>query len=137
MYGGCGIGIAANASGAERGAAWLFVNWATSPSTQLSNLRSTAGGGTPTRESVYELPEVRRAEQRPSDLPNMLAAPAVRVAWEPDRIGLRPKIPMWNACDTAIFTGLSTMIAGQQDPESTMRDTAERCDRIVARGWHA
>jgi multiple sugar transport system substrate-binding protein len=137
MYGGCGIGIAANAAGAERGAAWLFVNWATAQGTQLANLRSTAGGGTPTRRSVYELPEVVRAEQRPSELPNMLGAPAVRTAWEPDRIGLRPKIPMWNACDTAIFTGLSQMIAGQQDPESTMRDVARRFDRIVARGWHA
>jgi multiple sugar transport system substrate-binding protein len=137
MYGGTGVGIAANSSGAERGAAWLFVNWATSPATQLSNLRSTAGGGTPTRTSVYELPEVKQAENRPTDLPNMLTAAAVRTAWEPGNIGLRPKIPMWNACDTAIFTGLSKMIVGQQDPATTMQDTAERFDGIVARGWQA
>jgi multiple sugar transport system substrate-binding protein len=83
------------------------------------------------------MPEVKQAENRPSELPNMLTAAAVRTAWEPGNIGLRPKIPMWNACDTAIFTGLSKMIAGQQDPAATMRGTAERFDSIVARGWHA
>lgn len=136
-YGGTGIGIADNAKGAVRGAAWLFVNWATSPEVQLSNLKSKAGGGTPTRTSVYELPEVKAAERRPSELPNMLTGAAVRTAWEPENIGLRPKIPMWNACDTAIFTGVSKMIAGQGNPESTMEDITGRIDRIVDRGWVA
>jgi multiple sugar transport system substrate-binding protein len=136
MYGGCGISVSANAKGVERGAAWLFVNWATAPETQLSNLASTAGGGTPTRTSVYKRPEVVRAERRPSKLPNMLSADAVRAAWEPDNIGLRPKSPMWNECDTSIFTELSKMIAGQA-PEETMANAAERFDRIVARGWVA
>ncbi|GAB2674543.1 extracellular solute-binding protein [Thalassiella azotivora] len=137
MFGGTGISVAANSSGAQRGAAWLFVNWATSPQTQLSNLRSEAGGGTPTRLSVYDLPEVQQATTRPSEMPNMLTYDAVTTAWEEDNIGLRPKIPMWNACDTAIFTGLSKMIAGQQSPEETMRGVAGRFERIVDRGWQA
>ena len=137
MYGGTGISISANAKGVERGAAWLFVNWATSPDTQFDNLASDAGGGTPTRTSVYKRPEVMRAEKRPSDLPNMLTADAVRTAWKSENIGLRPKIPMWNECDTAIFTELSKMIAGQSNPEETMTSAADRFDRIVARGWVA
>ncbi len=137
MYGGTGISIAANASGAERGAAWLFVNWATAPQTQLSNLKSSAGGGTPTRTSVYQLPQVRAAEERPSRLPNMLTADAVRTAWEPQNIGLRPKIPMWNACDTAIFTEVSKMIAGESSPEDAMTSAAEQFNDIVDRGWVA
>jgi multiple sugar transport system substrate-binding protein len=137
IYGGTGIGIAANSTGAARGAAWLFVNWATSPKTQLANLKSKAGGGTPTRTSVYELPEVKKAEHRPSALPNMLTGPAVSKAWEKDHIGLRPKIPMWNECDTAIFTSLSKMIAGQQSPKEAMVDTADKFDRVVSRGWFA
>jgi multiple sugar transport system substrate-binding protein len=64
-YGGCLIGIADNATGAVRGAAWLFVNWATSTEAQLSNLKSKAGRGTPTRTSVYDRAEVKEAEQRP------------------------------------------------------------------------
>ncbi len=137
MYGGTGIAIAENSGGAERGAAWLFVNWATSPKTQLSNLKSSAGGGTPTRTSIYELPEVQKAEQRPSDMPNMLTASAVSSAWDAEQIGLRPKIPMWNECDTTIFTELSKMIAGQSDPEETMQNAAEGFNSVVDRGWVA
>ncbi|RZQ64071.1 extracellular solute-binding protein [Amycolatopsis suaedae] len=134
-YGGCGIGISGNTLPNQRMAAWLFVLWATSPQTQLDGLKSSAGGGTPTRQSVYDLPEVRRAEQRPSEMPNILTAPAVRTAWEPANIGLRPKIPMWNECDTAIYTELSRMLAGDSTPAEAMRAATTRIDRIVARGW--
>lgn len=136
-FGGTGIGISATADGARRGAAWLFVNWATSPETQLSNLRSSAGGGTPTRTSVYELSEVQAATQRPSEMPNMLTEAAVMEAWRDGNIGLRPKIPMWNECDTALFTELSRMLAGQKSPRQAMEDAASRIDGIVERGWVA
>lgn len=136
-YGGTGIGVSANTLPNERKAAWLFLVWATSPETQLANLRSDAGGGTPTRTSVYELPAARQAEQRPSEMPNMLTGPAVREAWRSENIGLRPKIPMWNECDTAIYTQLSRMLAGEVTPEEAMRETATRFDRIVGRGWTA
>jgi len=137
IYGGTGIAISGSSGGARLGAAWLFVNWATSPDTQLANLKSSVGGGTPTRSSVYELPEVKQAEQRPSKLPNMLTADAVTTAWKSDYIGLRPKIPMWNECDTALFTELSRMLAGQQSPKEAMTNAADRIDDIVARGWFA
>ena len=137
LYGGTGLGISAATTPDERRAAWLFAVWATSPRTQLSNLTSDAGGGTPTRTSVYAMPEVAAAEQRPSAMPNMLTGPAVRQAWEPDRIGLRPKIPMWNECDTTIFTQLSKMVTGAARPDEAMRDATERIDRIVSRGWVA
>ena len=109
--------------------------WATAPRTQLANLKSKAGGGTPTRTSVYELAEVRKARKRPSAMPNMLTADAVNEAWKPANIGLRPKIPMWNECDTAIYTQLSRMLLDDARPAQAMRDTADRIDRIVARGW--
>ncbi|WP_344978534.1 extracellular solute-binding protein [Streptosporangium fragile] len=137
MYGGTGVGISANTLPHERGAAWLFLVWATSPETQLANLKSKAGGGTPTRTSVYELPEVRAAERRPSPMPNMLTAAAVRQAWRAENIGLRPKIPMWNECNTAIFTQLSRMLSGAATPEEAMRSIKSRVDQIVARGWVA
>ncbi|WP_309082442.1 extracellular solute-binding protein [Zhihengliuella sp.] len=136
-FGGTGIGISAMSSGARRGAAWLFVNWATSPATQLSNLKSSAGGGTPTRQSVYAMPEVQAATTRPSEMPNMLTEDAVSIAWEEGRIGLRPKIPMWNECDTALFTELSRMLAGQKTARDAMEDATSRIDGIVARGWVA
>jgi multiple sugar transport system substrate-binding protein len=123
MYGGTGLGINATASEREQKAAWLFVNWATSKRVQLANLKSKVGGGTPTRRSVYALPEVQKAKKPPSSMPNILTADAVFQAWKPENIGLRPKIAAWNECDTVIFTQLSKMLAGQQPPESCMRNT--------------
>ncbi|HWM09126.1 MAG TPA: extracellular solute-binding protein [Solirubrobacteraceae bacterium] len=136
MYGGCGIGINGVATDDEQKAAWLFVNWATSSDVQLANLKSEAGGGTPTRESIYALPEVEKAKEPPSDMPNVLTTDAVFEAWKPENIGLRPKIAAWNECDTVIFTQLSKMLAGQQGPEDCMRNAkqgfVEAIDRAAA-----
>ena len=121
MYGGTGIGINGQSSERDQQAAWLFVTWATSKEVQLSNLKSEVGGGTPTRESIYRLPEVRNEMRRPSEMPNILTTDAVFEAWQPENVGLRPKIAAWNECDTTIFTELSKMLAGK-DPERAMRD---------------
>ena len=113
----------------EQKAAWLFVNWATSKETQLANLKSKVGGGTPTRDSVYELPEVKAAKNPPSKMPNILTTDAVFEAWKPENIGLRPKIAAWNECDTVIFTQLSKMLAGQQGPDQCMQQHQGRLRR--------
>jgi multiple sugar transport system substrate-binding protein len=125
MYGGTGLGINGVASETEQKAAWLFVNWATSKKVQLANLKSKVGGGTPTRDSVYKLPQVQKAKHEPSSMPNILTTDAVFEAWKPENIGLRPKIAAWNECDTVIFTQLSKMLAGQQAPDSCMRNTKD------------
>jgi multiple sugar transport system substrate-binding protein len=125
MYGGTGIGINGVSPERKQKAAWLFVNWATSQKTQLANLKSKVGGGTPTRESIYKLPEVEKARKPPSKMPNILTTDAVFEAWKPENIGLRPKIAAWNECDTAIFTQLSKMLAGQQGPEKCMSNSKD------------
>ncbi|WP_423822521.1 sugar ABC transporter substrate-binding protein [Salinisphaera sp. SPP-AMP-43] len=126
LYGGTGIAINGNAPDEQKKAAWLFLVWATSPQTQLAGLK--AGGGTPTRTSVYDMPEVKKASHPPTDMPNMLTADTMKVAWDKDHIGLRPKIPVWNQADTAIFTELSKMLAGRQSPEQTMKSAKDKID---------
>jgi multiple sugar transport system substrate-binding protein len=133
MYGGTGIGINGVSPERQQKAAWLFVNWATSPETQLSNLKSKVGGGTPTRESIYKLPEVEAARKPPSKMPNVLTTDAVFEAWQPDNIGLRPKIAAWNECDTVIFTELSKMLAGNQSAESCMRNAKSGFEAAIDR----
>jgi multiple sugar transport system substrate-binding protein len=133
MYGGTGLGVNGVADEVHRRAAWLFVLWATSKRTQLSSLASTVGGGTPTRQSVYRLPEVVRARRAPSKLPNILTTDAVFEAWKPENIGLRPKIPAWNECDTTIFTQLSKLLAGQTSPEGAMRAAADGMHAAIER----
>ena len=126
-----GIGVNGVAPEREQQAAWLFVLWATQKDTQLANLKSKVGGGTPTRDSVYELPEVEKARKPPSKLPNMLPMDAVFEAWKPENVGLRPKIAAWNECDTTIFTQLSKMLAGQQGPEKCMSNTKEGFEKAI------
>ena len=133
-YGGTGIGVAKAADDTKRKAAWLFVNYVTSPQGQLAALKSKVGGGTPTRQSVYDMPEVKAAaEERPSPMPNMLTSDAVFTAWEDENIGLRPKIKAWNECDTVIFTQLSRMLAGQQSPEQAMRAAKQGFQQAISR----
>ena len=135
MFGGTGIGINKASQGDRQGAAWLFLVWATSPDVQLMGLKSAVGGGTPTRLSVYDMPEVEAAEQRPSDAPNMLAGPAALQAWEPEFRGLRPKIPMWQEVLVAYYTGLSQMLLEDRSPATAMQSIARSLDTITARGW--
>ncbi|WP_394841941.1 extracellular solute-binding protein [Pendulispora brunnea] len=130
IWGGTGVGINANASDKEQAAAWLFINWATSPATQFMTLASEKGGGTPTRRSVYARPEVEAAKKRPSPLPNILAAEAVNEAWKPENIGLRPKVATWNQLDTILFTQVSRMLAGEIKPDDAMRSSAEKFDVV-------
>lgn len=131
-YGGTGIGINANAQGNELGAAWLFVSWATSPTVQLSSLASKVGGGTPTRTSVYDLPEVQaEITKSPSKFPNIRTAPAVLNAWKPENIGLRPKVRQWVEIDTIIFTELSKMLTQNGDPAATVAEIQSQMERVM------
>jgi multiple sugar transport system substrate-binding protein len=132
-YGGCGIGINANATGNELGAAWLFVNWATSPETQLMCLASDVGGGTPTRTSLYSNPEVEsEIDKEPSKYPNIRTGHAVLKAWESENIGLRPKVQQWVEIDTVIFTELSKMLTSNGDPAATMASIQSQAEAIMA-----
>ncbi|MGB9185203.1 MAG: extracellular solute-binding protein [Solirubrobacteraceae bacterium] len=131
MYGGTGLGVNGSAPKDQQRAAWLFVVWATSKETQLANLKSKAGGGTPTRRSVYDIPEVVKARRPPSAMPNILTYEAVTRAWQPHNIGLRPKIPAWNECDSVIFSELSTMLAGGDTPSACLSNIASGMKQAV------
>jgi multiple sugar transport system substrate-binding protein len=131
LWGGTGIGVNTNASPEVQKAAWLFLVWATSPETQLAGLTGKVSGGTPTRTSVYEMPEVKKNSHEPTTMPNMLTADTMQIAWDSKHIGLRPKIPQWNEADTVVFTQLSKMLAGDLSSEDAMKTTKQRIDQIV------
>lgn len=133
MWGGTGLAVNGASPIEEQRAAWLFLVWATSPETQLMGLKSDVGGGTPTRSSLYERPDVKKAMEPPSDMPNMLTYDAVAESWKEDNIGLRPKIPAWNECDTIIFTELSRMLVSGKSPEEAMRSAKQGFDEANTR----
>ncbi len=62
-----GIGINANAPEDVQRAAYLFAIWSTSKNIQYDVLKGL--GGTPTRKSVLDIPEVQAAKSRPSAMP--------------------------------------------------------------------
>ncbi len=57
-----------------------------------------------------------KARHPPSSMPNILTYDAVMRAWQPENIGLRPKTPSWNQSDSVIFSELSSMLAGNEEP---------------------
>jgi multiple sugar transport system substrate-binding protein len=136
MFGGTGIGINKYSSNKEKKAAWLFLVWATSPQTQYMILKSDAGGSAPVRQSVYDLPDVKKAMNHPDskeamEMPNMIPMKAVLKAWKPENAYYRPKIPQWPRVDTYIYTELSKMLAGQQSPKETVQTIAEKSNETT------
>jgi multiple sugar transport system substrate-binding protein len=61
----------------------------------------------------------------------MVTASTMKIAWDKDHIGLRPKIPSWNQADTAVFTELSKMLAGQLSPEQAMQSAKKKVDQAT------
>ena len=129
LWGGTGVGINANASADEQGAAYLFILWVTSPSTEIYIAGSPVGGETPVRTSVYNNPQIKAAEGTFSKkLPNLIAMKATLQAWKPENVGFRPKVATWLKLDSIIFTELSKMLAGQQSPSTAMHNAAKQFD---------
>lgn len=133
MYGGTGVGINKYISEEDQKAAWLFLIWATSPQTQYKILDV---GFTPTRHSVYQLPDIQKALSDPASeeakkLPLASSLLAAQEAWKEGNVYMRPKIPMWPQIDTIVYTELSKMLAGRQSPADTMKEIAKQSDKLT------
>ena len=135
-----GISINTQISQEQKRAAWLFCVWATSAQTQLENLKLSSGG-TPTRASVVQLPEVVAAEGQPygtgktgrigpSKLPNALTFPAIKVGMADPNAILGPKIPKFTEYVTVVANEIQKMCAGSQDPTTTAKNIGSQTDSI-------
>jgi multiple sugar transport system substrate-binding protein len=122
-----GIGINANASEDLQRAAYLFAIWSTSKQIQYDVLAGL--GGTPTRKSVLELPDVVAARQRPTKMPNALTFDAVYDYGIRDpHFVLGPKIPEANEYHSIIATETQRMLAGQTSPADTAATLKDQLD---------
>lgn len=126
----CGIGgIAINANASEdlRRAAYIFAVWSTSKENQLDILKGL--GGTPTRKSVLEVPEVIAAQTRPSTMPNALTFDAVyNFGIRDPHFVLGPKIPQANEFHSLIASETQAMLSGQMSPEETANSLRDQLD---------
>ncbi len=117
-----GIGINAGASEDLQRAAYLFALWSTSRNTQFEILKGV--GGTPTRRSVFDIPEVQAARQRPTTMPNALTFDAVYdYGIHPPHFVLGPKIPNANEYYSILATEVQRCVAGEVSAE-------EACESI-------
>lgn len=124
-----GIGINANASEDLQRAAYLFAIWSTSRQNQFEVLKGL--GGTPTRRSVLEIPEVQAARQRPSAMPNALTFDAAYgIGIQDPNFVLGPKIPEANEYHTIIATETQRMLSGDQSPEDTGASIKSQLDEL-------
>jgi multiple sugar transport system substrate-binding protein len=130
LWGGTGVAVNSYATPDEQRAAWMFINWATSPEIQKRLLME---GSTPTRTSVYQAPDVQALMQAGTNpLANVLSL--VLDSWKPDNIGLaQGKITTWVQVDEAIFTNLSKMLTNSMSPEEAM--TAATADINSINHW--
>ena len=130
----CGIGgiaINANATEALQRAAYIFAIWSTSKETQLGTLKTL--GGTPTRKSVFAVPEVEAARHRPSTMPNALTFDAVYdLGIKDPNFVLGPKIPKANEYYSIIASQTQRMLAGELSPAETGAELKSQLDTLNA-----
>ncbi len=128
----CGIGgIGINSAADEdlKKAAYLFASWSVSKSTQLNVLKKL--GGTPTRPSVLEEPDVKAARERPTDMPNALTFDAVYDHGIKDpHFVLGPKIPEANEYHNIILTEVQRCLSGDTDPEEACNEIKVQVDDL-------
>ena len=93
-------------------AAFIFASWACSHETQLMVLKGV--GGTPTRKTVLELPEVKAARNRPTSMPNALTFEAVydKGIHSPNMV-LGPKLPKASEYHEIVRVGTQQCISGE------------------------
>lgn len=134
MFGGTGLAINKYASDQEIKAAWLFLIWATSPQTQYMLLK-TEQGWTPTRHSIYNLPEVQAGMQagtpESKEMISFLPMAEMLTAWEEENMYIRPKFLHWQQVNTFIFTELSKMLMDKQSPEKTAEKIAKKSNDSI------
>ncbi|WAH37963.1 extracellular solute-binding protein [Alicyclobacillus dauci] len=135
IFGGTGLAISKYATPEQQKAAWLFEVWATSPQAQYMILKSKDGGETPTRTSVYNLPEIQKGmtpgTPESKAMPNLLSMNATLQAWKAQNVYMRPKIPQWPQVDNIVFTQLSDMLANKQTPAQAMQNIATQSNQVT------
>lgn len=119
-YGGSSLGIPVSSKNKE--AAFLFIQWATSYDVQL---RGVGKGSSPTRRSIYQIPELR------AKYPSFEAtdAAAETTFW-------RPRIPEWDDMVEVLALELNSVVAGAKDVKEALATSAAKIEEILVKGGY-
>lgn len=128
-----GIGINNNASEDLKRAAYIFAIWSVSKDNQFSVLKGL--GGTPTRKSVMEIDEVKKARQRPTTMPNALTFEAVYdIGIKDPHFVLGPKIPNANEYHSILAGEVQKCLSNSQSPEETCKSLQTQLNELNGAG---
>ena len=128
-----GIGINNNASEDLKRAAYIFAIWSVSKDNQFSVLKGL--GGTPTRKSVMEIDEVKKARQRPTTMPNALTFEAVYdIGIKDPNFVLGPKIPNANEYHSILAGEVQKCLSNSQSPEETCKSLQTQLNELNGAG---
>lgn len=116
--GGWGFGIAKNAKHPE--AAWKFIQFATQPEQQ--KVLHFKNGAIPTRRSVFQDPEVLKANPHYERLYTVLLAARPR-----------PVHPKYAQISDALQVHVSAALVGRETPEQALRQAAEKIRKTVGK----
>ena len=119
-FGGYGLCIAKNSKHPE--AAYAFISWITSKKIQK---KYTLLGGTPTRQSLLDDPELNQK------FPYFAAAKKGLVTGK-----YFPRIPEYPELEEAISLEVHKAIMGQKDPKAALDDAAKRVYGILEKGGY-
>jgi multiple sugar transport system substrate-binding protein len=124
-----GIGINSNASKDLKRAAYIFSIWSVSHQNQLDVLKGL--GGTPTRRSVLEEPDVKAARKRPTKMPNALTFDAVYdVGIKDPNFVLGPKFLKTNEYHQILATETQRCLSNKSSPEEACKAIKTQLDEI-------
>jgi multiple sugar transport system substrate-binding protein len=117
--GGFSLAVAEQADEAERAAAWLFIQWATSKANAETYLRE---GGVPARQSVYQIPGI--ADEFPF-------VNALVESWQDGVPEFRPRFAEWPEITEIVQEWGTKMMLGEVSTEDGAREIGTRMEAIL------
>lgn len=117
--GGFSLAVATQADEAERAAAWLFIQWATSKANAETYLRA---GGVPARQSVYQTPGI--ADEFPF-------VNALVESWQDGVPEFRPRFAEWPEITEIVQEWGTKMMLGEVGIEDGAREIGTRMEAVL------
>jgi multiple sugar transport system substrate-binding protein len=114
-------------------AAYIFAIWSVSRDNQFNVLKGL--GGTPTRKSVLAIDEVKKAQQRPTTMPNALTFEAVYdYGIKNPHFVLGPKIPNANEYHSILAAEVQKCLSNEQSPADAATSIQSQLDELNEAG---
>ncbi|SFU76276.1 multiple sugar transport system substrate-binding protein [Methylobacterium sp. 174MFSha1.1] len=119
--GGFSLAVASQASDAEKKAAWLFIQWATSEAIARPYVEA---GGVSGRSAIYQQPDIKASYK--------FVEPMV-ASWQKGVPQYRPRFPAWPAISEVVAEWGSKMMLGETTPAAGAKEIGTRMEGILAK----